>query len=161
MGRVFAELLSDDTRVFACSVCHTHLARHDKARDRNALTRADQACERHLLSRDYHALSGDAYLFAGVSNVRFGAFLLRQMTTGPHLACDISCTGCGVAVGWYYQEAMSKSQARKRAVARPRLTRRSYCRSLRRPSSSLSWPASSTAGTARRFDEELLGAGSS
>lgn len=95
----FEWLTEDGSRVYACRTCHAHLAK-----------------EAHLKSVNFHALSGDAYLFSAVCNVRRGALLEKTMTTGAHTTADIACCGCGTVVGWYYHEAVERAQFYKEGM---------------------------------------------
>ncbi|KAI0046338.1 yippee-like protein [Auriscalpium vulgare] len=71
---------------YGCSNSRTHLAK------------INTRCVR----RRFNGQHGRSYLFDEVVNVIEGEPYDRQMTTGKHVVCDISCCLCGVTFGWKY-----------------------------------------------------------
>ncbi|CAG8458180.1 11213_t:CDS:2 [Ambispora gerdemannii] len=87
--------LSSD-RIYTCTTCHTHLARHED-----------------LISKAFQGRHGRAYLFSRVTNVSLGPKEDRVLITGVHSVKDIRCDVCSNVVGWKYVFAFEKSQKYK------------------------------------------------
>ncbi|KAL1923595.1 uncharacterized protein VTP21DRAFT_8575 [Calcarisporiella thermophila] len=87
---------SKHVHVYGCNSCRTHLATSDK-----------------IISKNFHGVHGQAYLFHVVVNVTEGPPVDRNMTTGRHTVCDIYCLQCHCVVGWRYVRAFEESQRYK------------------------------------------------
>ena len=46
-------------------------------------------------------------------NTQTGQPVKRQLVTGPHTVSDVSCTFCGLVIGWKYDAAEDESQRYK------------------------------------------------
>jgi hypothetical protein len=100
-----------------CKVCSADLAFHDQ-----------------IISKSFTGRWGHGYLVAPPSsqptpscprsplgpyrygvlvNIRVGKCEHRQLTTGPHVVANISCVGCGTALGWKYVDARNPEQKYK------------------------------------------------
>ncbi|KAJ1901519.1 hypothetical protein LPJ66_000742 [Kickxella alabastrina] len=90
MHKVF---LMDDSGIYECSNCGTHLAQKDQ-----------------IYSKEYNGQYGHAYLFNKAINICPGEEDKRSMTTGVHIVRDISCMDCGKYVGWTYITAFERKQ---------------------------------------------------
>lgn len=66
-----------------------------------------------IISKAFSGRDGKAYLFASTLNTRLGTQEDRQLLTGIHTVCDLSCKGCGKTLGWYYLKAWEHSQKYK------------------------------------------------
>lgn len=88
--------LNDCRSYYSCLHCRNHLANHD-----------------HLVSRTFFGSHGRAHLFDKVVNVTCGTTEIRDLITGQHLVCDISCSRCNTRLGWKYQKAFLESQRYK------------------------------------------------
>ncbi|KAE8699828.1 Protein yippee-like [Hibiscus syriacus] len=58
-----------------------------------------------LLSTNYIAKSGKAYMFQHAMNVVLGPKYDKQLMTGRFSIADIFCSKCGEELGWKYVEA--------------------------------------------------------
>ena len=88
MGRPFLRSLTppgERARVYCCGQCSSHLTTPSS-----------------LMSRQFHARSGRAYLFESVYNVVESEEEARLLSSGHHRVCDVACAGCGNQVGWRY-----------------------------------------------------------
>ncbi|DBA05046.1 TPA: hypothetical protein N0F65_000734 [Lagenidium giganteum] len=92
MGKVFKVYL-EGSKIFSCSECRTHLSTAEE-----------------VISKQYQARSGKAYLFDKVVNITLGPPIERAMTTGMHVVVDIYCNTCWNYVGWNYKEAHEEKQ---------------------------------------------------
>ena len=81
---------------YTCADCGTHLALQDE-----------------LISKSFSGRDGKAYLFASTINTHLGAQEERHLLTGMHTVCDLTCSGCGRTLGWYYLKAWEHSQKYK------------------------------------------------
>ncbi|KAH8929144.1 yippee-like protein [Atractiella rhizophila] len=83
-------------KVYGCNKCKTHLARQED-----------------IASKNFNGQHGRAFLFHSVVNVTKGPNEDRDMTTGRHTVCDISCAKCEQVVGWRYEYAYEEGQKYK------------------------------------------------
>ncbi|KAG9295366.1 hypothetical protein G9A89_013395 [Geosiphon pyriformis] len=95
MSKTHQTFLSAD-RIYTCTSCHAHLAKHDD-----------------LISKAFQGRHGRAYLFKKVTNVSLGPKEDRLLITGVHSVKDILCNVCKHVVGWKYVFAFEKSQKYK------------------------------------------------
>ncbi|RDX58561.1 Protein yippee-like [Mucuna pruriens] len=58
-----------------------------------------------LLSKNYMAKSGQAFLFSHARNIVFGPKQERSLITGVYTIADIFCSNCGEELGWKYLQA--------------------------------------------------------
>ncbi|RUS17082.1 hypothetical protein BC937DRAFT_90444 [Endogone sp. FLAS-F59071] len=84
MGKVYQTYLNSD-RVYTCTTCHTHLARHED-----------------IISKAFQGRHGRAYLFNDVVNISLGVQEDRLLMTGMHHVADIFCSVCQTTIGWKY-----------------------------------------------------------
>ncbi|KXN71207.1 yippee-like protein [Conidiobolus coronatus NRRL 28638] len=98
MGLIYREYLRG-SRVLACCSCKTHLSTRDE-----------------IISKSFHGQHGQAYLFKHVVNVLEGLPEDRNMLTGLHTVCDISCVSCETILGWKYLRAFEESQKYKEGM---------------------------------------------
>lgn len=97
MGRLYVRYFDDgEFPIFICHCCRIPLARRA-----------------HLVSKEFRAQHGRAYLFDSVLNVELAPPTRRQLLTGDHLVADVSCTSCHNCVGWKYITAYAPSQKYK------------------------------------------------
>jgi len=82
--------------VYKCFACQCDLALHDE-----------------LVSKAFQGRHGRGYLFQHVINVAYGPHEDRQLTTGLHTVCDISCIECETLLGWCYVRAHEPQQKYK------------------------------------------------
>ncbi|KAM7279546.1 hypothetical protein ACFE04_006680 [Oxalis oulophora] len=68
------------------------------------------ALRKDLISKNFYAKSGQAYLFSHVTNIRIGEKEDRQLITGLFSVGDIFCRNCGQALGWKYFHAYDALQ---------------------------------------------------
>ncbi|XP_060675630.1 protein yippee-like At4g27745 [Ziziphus jujuba] len=66
-----------------------------------------------LLSKDFLAKSGPAYLFSYARNIIVGISEERNLLSGVHTIADISCSNCGEVLGWKYIRAYDIRQKYK------------------------------------------------
>ncbi|EOY23625.1 hypothetical protein QUC31_008348 [Theobroma cacao] len=66
-----------------------------------------------LVSKNFKAKSGQAYMFIHAMNVVLGPKYDKQLLTGLHTIADIHCSKCGEAVGWKYVQAFDLKQRYK------------------------------------------------
>jgi DNA-directed RNA polymerase subunit RPC12/RpoP len=95
MGKLFIEYL-ETSHIYTCSNCGTHLS--------NA---------KELISKDFWAGAGKAFLFNKVVNCMKGQSEDRMQKTGLHTVSDIFCKVCESKVGWRYDWAMDQDQKYK------------------------------------------------
>jgi len=95
MAKVYQNYL-DDYRVYSCTNCHAHLARHQD-----------------IISKAFQGRYGKAYLFNDVENVSLGTKEDRLLMTGLHSVADIICKVCNKVVGWKYVFAFEHTQKYK------------------------------------------------
>jgi DNA-directed RNA polymerase subunit RPC12/RpoP len=95
MGKQFLEFL-ETSHIYTCSNCGTHLS--------NA---------KELISKDFWAGTGKAFLFNKVVNYMTGQPEDRMLRTGLHTVSDIFCKVCESKVGWRYDWAMEQDQKYK------------------------------------------------
>eukprot|EP01084_Bolivina_argentea_P201143 343869_1 len=88
--------LLDESDVFSCAKCHTHLASKDM-----------------IMSRAFQGRSGRCYLFETCVNCKLGNEEERMLITGRHVVCDVSCSICNTVLGWHYKKAYEPSQKYK------------------------------------------------
>ncbi|EIE82563.1 hypothetical protein RO3G_07268 [Rhizopus delemar RA 99-880] len=96
MGLTYRTYLEENSSIFGCSKCKTHLS-----------TSAS------IISRQFHGQHGQAYLFESVVNVVFGKAEDREMVTGLHRVKDIACIRCSTLLGWAYVKAYSSDNKYK------------------------------------------------
>ncbi|KAI9093947.1 hypothetical protein K1719_026945 [Acacia pycnantha] len=82
--------------LYCCFKCQNHIAFHDD-----------------IISKDFRASSGRAFLFAHAININKGAMEERHLMTGLHTVSDVYCSDCGEALGWKYIKAYEESQKYK------------------------------------------------
>ncbi|KAK6250786.1 Yippee/Mis18/Cereblon - like 3 [Theobroma cacao] len=58
-----------------------------------------------LVSKNYIAKSGKAYMFLHAMNIVLGPKQDRQLITGLYTTADIYCSKCGEELGWKYVQA--------------------------------------------------------
>lgn len=63
--------------------------------------------------QNFRGQHGKAYLFDKVTGITRSTPQERNMTTGRHILCDISCQGCNETVGWTYDKAYEISEKYK------------------------------------------------
>ncbi|KAI4328945.1 hypothetical protein L6164_021257 [Bauhinia variegata] len=83
-------------RTYCCFKCQNLVAYHDD-----------------IVSKDFQASNGRAFLFSHVMNVKEGAKEDRQLTTGLHTVADVFCCDCGEDLGWKYIKAYEDTQKYK------------------------------------------------
>ncbi|PHH50665.1 Protein yippee-like CG15309 [Ceratocystis fimbriata CBS 114723] len=88
MGLKHNVYLSDNTKIYHCKKCRTHLS-----------------AQENIMSKSFRGTHGTAYLFDTVVNIECGDPNDREMTTGRHIVRDIMCRQCKVVVGWTYDKA--------------------------------------------------------
>ncbi|XP_017972348.1 PREDICTED: protein yippee-like At4g27740 [Theobroma cacao] len=66
-----------------------------------------------LVSKNFKAKSGQAYMFIHAMNVVLGPKYDKHLLTGLHTIADIHCSKCGEAVGWKYIQAFDLKQRYK------------------------------------------------
>ncbi|XP_039062487.1 protein yippee-like At4g27740 [Hibiscus syriacus] len=66
-----------------------------------------------LISKNFLATSGKAYMFQHVMNVALGPKYDAQMLTGRHSIADIFCNKCGEKLGWKYVQAYDQENRYK------------------------------------------------
>jgi len=86
----------DGPQVYSCGNCRTHLTSHDD-----------------IISKSFHGRHGRAYLFDQCVNINTGPSEDRNLITGLHSVCDISCKRCQTLIGWTYLAAYEQSQKYK------------------------------------------------
>ncbi|TPX37805.1 hypothetical protein SeMB42_g02724 [Synchytrium endobioticum] len=96
MGKLFQVWISGSTRIYTCSTCNTHLAKHED-----------------IISKAFQGRHGRAYLFKNVENVTVGVKEDRILITGLHTVADINCNVCNTVVGWKYLYAYEETQKYK------------------------------------------------
>lgn len=55
-------------------------------------------------------LSGRAFLFKTVINLKFSNVQDRVMLTGRHMVRDVMCKNCNAKLGWMYEYATEDAQ---------------------------------------------------
>ncbi|XP_055808466.1 protein yippee-like At4g27745 [Solanum dulcamara] len=83
-------------RIYSCCKCRNHIAVHDD-----------------IVSKNFQARTGRAYLFTHAMNVVLGLKEDRQLMTGLHVVADVKCSDCGEVLGWKYERAYDESQKYK------------------------------------------------
>ncbi|KAK9292547.1 hypothetical protein L1049_020521 [Liquidambar formosana] len=63
-----------------------------------------------LISKNFVAKSGQAYLFSHAMNVVVGQKVDKQLMTGIFSVADIYCCNCGQEMGWKYVRAYDPKQ---------------------------------------------------
>lgn len=84
------------TEVYVCSTCKTHLS-----------------LPALIMSKAFTGAHGRAYLFKKAVNVDEGQSEERELLTGKHLVCDVTCIQCKSYIGWKYIKAYSRDQEYK------------------------------------------------
>ena len=95
MGKLFLDYLNT-SHIYTCKTCGVHLSNQTE-----------------LMSKDFWAGSGKAYLYNAVSNVYNGIAEERMLRTGLHSVCDIFCKSCNIKIGWKYEWALEQDQKYK------------------------------------------------
>ncbi|XP_062091346.1 protein yippee-like At4g27745 [Humulus lupulus] len=83
-------------RLYSCYKCQNQVSRHDD-----------------IVSKDFQAMHGRAFLFSHAMNVVLGPKQDRQLMTGLHTVADVYCKDCGEVLGWKYEKAYEQSQKYK------------------------------------------------
>lgn len=83
-------------RLYCCCNCRNHVALHDD-----------------IVSKNFQAKNGRAFLFSQAMNVVAGRKEERQLITGLHTVADVHCSDCGQVLGWRYERAYQDSQKYK------------------------------------------------
>ncbi|KAI3653218.1 hypothetical protein MP228_002643 [Amoeboaphelidium protococcarum] len=84
-------------KIYACKKCNAHVALHSK-----------------IVSKNFTASTGKAYLIAGVVNIQLiGQAQDRVLRTGLHTVQDVQCIKCGTTIGWTYIKAFNQSEQYK------------------------------------------------
>ncbi|CAD6190691.1 unnamed protein product [Caenorhabditis auriculariae] len=66
-----------------------------------------------VLSTNFTGVTGQAYLFRRVANLRLGEIDVREMITGKHHVRDAFCVCCEAKLGWMYEFAWNDSERYK------------------------------------------------
>lgn len=80
---------------------------------------ADVCLTSQIISKGFTGRHGRAYLVSGhrdtssLSNTITQKAVPRQLVTGAHTVCDLSCVICGSVLGWKYVAAEEESQRYK------------------------------------------------
>jgi len=93
MGKIFQEKLTGD--IWRCA-CGVHIAYNEL-----------------ILSTNFHAPSGDAYLFANVVNVCYGDDRRERMQSGIYMVADLHCIDCFQKLGWIYRHSFTETEKYK------------------------------------------------
>ncbi|PMB65479.1 Protein yippee-like 1 [Beauveria bassiana] len=109
------------TKIYGCKSCKAHLANHEDIISRAAAGAEQMPSQSQLQSiitidtdsLNFRGQHGKAYLFHSVVNIETGEPSERNMTTGRHVVCDITCRQCKETVGWKYDKAYENSQKYK------------------------------------------------
>ncbi|XP_015937723.1 protein yippee-like At4g27745 [Arachis duranensis] len=83
-------------KAYCCFKCQNLVAFHDD-----------------IVSKDFQASSGRAFLFSHAMNISLGPKEDRQLITGLHTVADVYCSDCGEELGWTYIKAYEESQKYK------------------------------------------------
>ncbi|KAL5160799.1 Protein yippee-like [Glycine soja] len=89
-----AELMA--SRAYCCFKCQNLVAFHDD-----------------IVSKDFQASNGRAFLFSHAMNIILGPKEDRQLITGLHTVADVYCSDCGEELGWKYIKAYEETQKYK------------------------------------------------
>ncbi|XAR53935.1 hypothetical protein NMG60_11028879 [Bertholletia excelsa] len=84
------------TRLYSCYKCRNHVALQDD-----------------IISKDFQAKNGRAFLFSHAANIVAGPKEDRLLMTGLHTVADIYCCNCQEVLGWKYERAYEESQKYK------------------------------------------------
>ena len=95
MGRTFFKTLNS-TNIYACNKCECHLSNSES-----------------LVSKAFTGMTGQAFLFDHVVNIKDGIIRDKQLRTGLHSICSVFCIGCETEIGWKYDHAYPVSQKYK------------------------------------------------
>ncbi|KAL2932315.1 hypothetical protein RDABS01_037725 [Bienertia sinuspersici] len=95
MGRLFIENVNAP-KIYKCKCCKVDFASVDD-----------------VLSKNFVARSGKAYLFTRVVNIFQGPTEKRLMNSGWHDVRDIHCSSCQQLLGWKYEKAQDEYQKYK------------------------------------------------
>ena len=85
---------------------------------------ADLCLTSQIISKGFTGRHGRAYLVSGTPNSRTsgatylpntqtGQAVKRQLVTGQHTVSDLSCSFCGLVIGWKYDAAEEETQRYK------------------------------------------------
>ncbi|KAL5612545.1 uncharacterized protein BROUX77_002701 [Berkeleyomyces rouxiae] len=96
MGLKYNVFLNNNTKIYHCKKCRTHLSSQEK-----------------IISKSFRGAHGTAYLFDVVVNIEYGQSSERDLTTGRHVVRDILCRQCGLIVGWTYDKAYEPQEKYK------------------------------------------------
>ncbi|KAL3846126.1 hypothetical protein ACJIZ3_003529 [Penstemon smallii] len=66
-----------------------------------------------LISKNYLAKSGQAYMFAHAMNIVIGPKVDKKLMTGYFSIAEIICSKCGEEMGWTYVRAYDAKQKYK------------------------------------------------
>ncbi|GLU00852.1 hypothetical protein SLE2022_181900 [Rubroshorea leprosula] len=83
-------------RQYCCHKCGNIVSRHDD-----------------IVSKDFQATNGRAFLFSHVTNVTDGPEEERMLLTGLHTVVDVYCSDCREVLGWKYVYAFEESEKYK------------------------------------------------
>ena len=81
MGKAYF-VYFEGTNIYICKRCKVHLS-----------------CKNELLSKDFWAGDGKAFLYNTVINIYLGEAENRNLRTGMHSVCDIYCKNCHQKLG--------------------------------------------------------------
>ncbi|CAJ2663076.1 hypothetical protein P8452_74100 [Trifolium repens] len=84
------------SRAYCCFKCQNLVAFHDD-----------------IVSKDFQASNGRAFLFSHAMNIFLGPKEDRQLMTGLHTVADVYCSDCGEELGWKYIKAYEETQKYK------------------------------------------------
>ncbi|KAI7734147.1 hypothetical protein M8C21_020551 [Ambrosia artemisiifolia] len=86
----------DDHPLYSCNRCRNPIALRN-----------------NLLSKNFKARSGQAYMFSEVTNVVLGEKREQQLLTGRFVVADVYCSNCKEVLGWKYLKSFDDSQRYK------------------------------------------------
>ncbi|KAK7292835.1 hypothetical protein RJT34_15689 [Clitoria ternatea] len=85
-----------ESRAYCCFKCRNLVAFHDD-----------------IVSKEFQASNGRAFLFSHAMNIILGPKEDRQLLTGLHTVADVYCSNCGEELGWKYIKAYEETQKYK------------------------------------------------
>ena len=95
MGKQFLKYY-EEPNIYICKVCKSHLS-----------------CYTELISKDFWAVHGKAFLYNSAINYYCGQPHESHMRTGLHRVSDIFCKTCNTKLGWVYIWAQDPDQKYK------------------------------------------------
>ncbi|CAJ1948678.1 unnamed protein product [Sphenostylis stenocarpa] len=87
------EIHGDQSALYRCRNCQVPIAFRDE-----------------LLSKNYMAKTGQAFLFSNVRNIVIGQKEERTLITGVYTIAGLFCSNCGEELGWKYLQASEARQ---------------------------------------------------